>query len=128
MGRTMWSLSAAPSNKQANISAPSNIALDSTVHGCSQMRMPLTRSPGATRSNENQATRCSKGARFLGRVCIWIGLGRGLEPIFFHPPVQSAAAQAQSFRGLAHVALKALQRFANQNTFYGLQTQFFQVL
>src|SRR5260370_3866818 len=93
------------------------------------MSTPLTRRAGATSKMEKRVTRRSKGARcdFL-----WLGLGEslalGLEPILFHPPVQRAAAQAECFRRLTHVALKALQCFANQNTFYGLQTQFFQIL
>ena len=70
--------------------------------------------------------RRSKGARRFRffEIC----LGPGLEPIFFHPPVQGAATQAQRLCGLTHVALKALQRFANQDTFYGLKTLFFQIL
>ena len=56
----------------------------------------------------------------------WVATG--LEPIFFHSPVQGATAQAESFCRLAHVTLKALQRFANKNTFYRLQTQFLEVL
>src|SRR5437016_13995933 len=91
--------------------------------------MPLTRRAGATKRNDNRVTRRSKGARWRFRLVAVEGLLTfGLEPILFHTPIQSAAAQAQSFCRLAHVALKALQRLADQDTFNRLQTQFFEIL
>src|SRR6202041_877144 len=51
-----------------------------------------------------------------------------LEAIFLHPAVQSATAQSQSFRGMAHIALRALQRLADQNGFHRFQAEFFEVL
>src|SRR5258708_31662017 len=91
--------------------------------------MPLTRRAGATNRIDNRVTRRSKGARWRFRLAAVEGLlTLGLEPILFHPPIQSAAAQAQSFCRLAHVALKALQRLADQDTFNRLHTQFFEAL
>src|SRR4029077_5199015 len=90
--------------------------------------MPLTRIPGATNRIENRVTRRSKGARSF-RLFRTVELRtRGLEPIFFHPPVEGTAAQAECFCRLAHVSLKALQSFADQDTFNRLQTQFLQIL
>ena len=57
-----------------------------------------------------------------------LGFPSGLEPILFHPAIQGAAAQAQRLRRLAHVALKALQRLADQNALHRLDAEFFQVL
>lgn len=83
------------------------------------MSTPLTSSAGATINQERRVTLRSKGARFGFRnLCLDESLTPGLEPILFHPPVQGAAAQAQRFRCLAHIALKALQRFANQNSLH----------
>src|SRR6266404_443581 len=90
--------------------------------------MPLITSPGTTSSNDNRMTLRSNGARLvLRKLRFGEWVETGLEPIFFHPPVQGATAQAQRFRRLTHVALKALQRFANKDTFNGLQTQFLKV-
>src|SRR6266566_6221392 len=91
--------------------------------------MPLTKMAGATNRIDNRVTRRSKGARCRFRLVAVEGLLTfGLEPILFHPPIQSPTAQAESFCRLAHVALKALQRFADQDTFNRLQTQFFEIL
>src|SRR5438309_3098437 len=90
--------------------------------------MPLTRIPGATNRIENRVTRRSKGARSF-RVFRTVELRtRGLEAIFFHPPVKGTAAQAECFCRLAHVSLKALRSFADQDTVNRLQTQFLQIL
>src|SRR6266496_2118198 len=91
--------------------------------------MPLTISPGATNRIDNRVTRRSKGARCRFRLLVVEGLLMPwLEPILFHPPIQSAAAQTESLCRLADVALKALQRLADQDTFNRFQTQFFEVL
>ena len=52
----------------------------------------------------------------------------GLEAILLHPAVESATAQSQSFRGMANIPLRALQRFADQNGLHRFQAEFFQVL
>jgi Domain of unknown function (DUF4188) len=82
-------------------------------------------SPGVTSKIENQMTRRSNETlcdlRFLPVAEL---MTRGLETIFFHPPVQRAAAQTQSLCRLAHVTLKALQRLADQDTFNCFETQF----
>src|ERR1700691_548822 len=89
-------------------------------------RSALLSAPGTARSTEKRATRRSKGARRGFRnLRLHDSLTSGLEPILFHPPVQGAAAQAKRFRRLTHVALKALQRFANQNSLNRFKTQFF---
>src|SRR5438128_4294536 len=91
--------------------------------------MPLTSRAGDTRATHSRITRRSKGARCGFRfLFLEASLMAGLEPMLFHPAVQRAAAQAERLRRLADVALKALQRFANQDTFNRLQTQFFEVL
>src|SRR5258708_16717429 len=107
----MWSWRAIPISKHASSSAPSNDNFDSTAHGCNHTRTLLTRKPGATSSIEKRVTRRSKGARsvFL-RWRARESPALELKPILFHPPVQGAAAQAQRFGCLAHVALKALER------------------
>src|SRR6516164_730779 len=53
---------------------------------------------------------------------------RGLEPIFLHTPVKRATAQAQGFRSLADIPLKALQRLAHQHRLDGLEAEIFQIL
>src|SRR5437899_5866149 len=91
--------------------------------------MPLTRRAGATNRIDNRVTRRSKGARCRFRLVAVEGLLTfGLEPILFHPPIEGAAAQAQSFCRLADVALEAMQRRADHDTFNRLQTQFFEVV
>src|SRR5207245_3715949 len=91
--------------------------------------MPVTRRPGRASSSEKRMIRRSNGARVdLRGILREPSCAVGLEPILFHPPVEGAAAQAKRFGCLAHVALKALQRFANQNAFNRLEAQFFQVL
>src|SRR5580704_1910530 len=81
------------------------------------------------RSKEKPAMRLPRGARCDLPVIRCVGsLARGLEPILFHSPVQRTATQAQRFRGLSYVALKAPKRFTNQNSLNCLQTQFFEVL
>src|SRR5215475_7090292 len=116
-------------SRQANNSTPSKISFDSSDQGCIQIRMPLTTIPGATNRTVYRVTRRSNGARgFLFRLRVEETLTGGLEPIFFHPAVQGATAQAERFGRLAHIALKALQRFADQDTFNRLQTQFFKIL
>src|SRR5689334_3273770 len=114
-------------NTQASNSAPMSINLDWSDQGCVQIRIPLMSNPGVTRRTEKRVTRRSNGARLFGFLRIAEPVTLGLEPILFHPPIQSAAAQAQSICRLAHVSLKALQRLADQDTFNCFQTQFFQV-
>src|SRR6478672_1940110 len=92
------------------------------------MKMPLKTRPGATRSIMNRVTRRSNGARcflFLRGAGL---MTRGLEPILFHPPIEGATAQAESFCCLAYISLKALQRLADQDTFNRFETQFFKTL
>src|SRR5260370_20770246 len=91
--------------------------------------MILIKRPGTARSRDKRMTLRSKGARLVLRGLRfgkWVATG--LEPIFFHPPEQGAAAQAGHFRRLTHITLKALQRLSNKNTFHGLQTQFLKIL
>ena len=91
--------------------------------------MPLIRKPGTTSKTENRMMRFSKDwRRGLRRFSLVELLAPRLEPILFHAPVQGAAAQAESFGRLAYIALKALQRFANQNSLNRLQAQFLEVL
>jgi len=114
--------------RQASNSAPRRISLDWTDHGCIQIRSPLISNPGVTSRTEKRVTRRSKGARLFRFLRVTTLVTPGLEPIFFHPPIESAAAQPQCICGLADIALKPLQRLADQNTFNGFQTQFFEVL
>src|SRR5438309_11280455 len=114
--------------KPRRTSATSKSNFDSRAQGCSPITIPLIRRPGATSNATKRMTRRSKGARCGFRLPLDNSLDLGLEPIFFHPPVQGTAAQAEHFRCLTHITLKALQRLANKNTFHGLQTQFLKVL
>src|SRR5271170_721125 len=110
----MWSSRAAPMNRQKINWAASNVHFSANGHGCSQTKVPLISSPGATSNAVKRVTRRAKGDRCgFFESCLEELLAPGLEPILFHPPVQGTAAQAQRFRRLAHIALKALQRFAN---------------
>jgi hypothetical protein len=52
----------------------------------------------------------------------------GLEPIFLHPAVERAAAEAEGFGGLAHVSLGALQCLADENRFHGFEAELFEIL
>src|SRR5690349_11451945 len=114
MGRMMCSRKAEPIKTQANNSAPNERSLVLFVQGCSQIKMPLTMTGGNTRSTDSRVTRRSKGVRFSFRgLKPDCPLGRGLEPILFHPPIQGAATEAQRLRCLTHVAVKSLQRLAN---------------
>src|SRR5689334_19013756 len=125
----MCSCRARPRRKHANSSATKSAILLSTDHGRSQTRIALTSKPGAINKKVKRITRRSKRVRRDGVATRFsASLTAGREPIFFHPPVQGAAAQAKRFGGLADIALKALQRFADQNTFDRLQTQFLQIL
>src|SRR5262249_34099938 len=128
-GRTMFSCRARPIRKQANNSVARSAIFDSVVHGSNQITTPVTSRPGAASSRVKRMTRRSKRVRrvFFRRRCAF-SFTPGREPIFFHPPVQCATAEAQRLRNLADIALEALERFANQNTFHGFQTQFFEVL
>src|SRR5262249_3518098 len=95
----------------------------------SQITTPVTSRPGAASSRVKRMTRRSKRVRriFFRRRCAF-SFTTGREPIFFHPPVQCATAEAQRLRNLADIALEALERLADQNTSHGFQTQFFEVL
>src|ERR1022692_3494464 len=75
------------------------------------------------RRSYSRRTRLRGGLRTPG-----LGLPRGLEPIFLHSAIKSAAAQSQSFRGLTHIALTPLQCLPDQDGFHRFQAEFFQVL
>src|SRR5579884_1435507 len=109
----MWSCSAMPINKQTSSSAEMKINLFSVCQGCIQIRIALTNIPGATNSSEKRVTLRSNGALLRLAFLLESWPIAGLEPIFFHPPIQRATAQTQCFGSLAHVALKALQGFAD---------------
>jgi hypothetical protein len=86
--------------------APISSSFDWSDQVWSQMRTALATKQGMTNRTAYRVTRRSKGARcFFLRETV---AQAGLEPILFHPPIQGAAAQAERFRGLADVALKAL--------------------
>src|SRR5262249_43826950 len=105
--------------RQANSSVTKSAILLSVDHGRRKSRMVVTSRPGKIRSSVKAMTRRSNRVRLdATAVRFSVSLTAGREPIFFHPPVQRSAAQAQRFGRLAHIALKALQRFADQNTFH----------
>src|SRR5688572_27211774 len=120
---------AAPITKHNSTSAATSINFVSSAHGCNQAKTALATKPGRTSSREKPMTRRSNADRRAGcrEPCEAVAI-RKLKPIPLHPPIQSTAAQTERFRGLTHVALEALQCFANQNAFNLLQAQFFKVL
>ena len=58
----------------------------------------------------------------------WGREGGGSDAIFFHPPVEGAAAEAEGFCRLAHVAVAAGERFADEDTLDGFEGHFFEGL
>src|SRR5580698_974021 len=95
------------------------------------MRMPLTIIPGSATSREKRLMRRSYRSRTRlrdGLRATGLELPRELEAILLHPAVEGTAAQSQRFRGMTHIPLRALQRFADENGFNSFQAEFFQVL
>ena len=106
-----------------NNSANASASLVSKDQGCVQMKMPLRSMPGRATSSEkrvirrsyNRRTRLRGGFRNVGFV------PNGLEPILFHPPIESSATEPQHLGGLAYITVGTLQRFADQNRFHGFE-------
>src|SRR5579862_7184 len=86
------------------------------------------RSPMVGRKSRTEKARslASKVKR-SGRLFFLLRL-EGLDAIFLHPPVESAAAQAEGFCRLAHVPVGTRQGFADENTLNGLQAHLLETL
>src|ERR1700760_3481780 len=67
-------------------------------------------------------------AEVLGKAPGGLNSPPALEPIAFHPAVESAAAQAQGLGRLAYIAVESLQGFAHQYALHFLDAELFQVL
>ena len=102
------SCNAIANSHQTNNSTKISASRDSSNHGCSHMKTALSAIPGRATKNANRLilrsyskrTRLRGGFRNEG-----VRLPRGLEPILFHPPIQSSATEPQHFSGLADIPL-----------------------
>src|SRR5208283_718926 len=113
-------------------SSPVSAAFRSRGHALVQMKVVPNAIPGSAARMANKAMRLSKRSR-VARERRGVRAGGWdsppeLESIPFHPAIQGPAAQAQRLCGLAHVAMEALQRFADENFLDLLDAEFFEVL